>query len=77
MVKAILALLRGLDIPPAFVALARGALEAGLMAGAVELLVLFQQTSWNATWWAPVVWIIIRQAEGIIDHIDPEKNRGP
>jgi hypothetical protein len=47
------------------------------MAGLIEAAVLFGQTDWSKTWWAPIAWIAIRQAEGIVDHIDPAKKRAP
>jgi len=77
MFKKLLALLRGLDFTPIAVSLARGVLEAAVMAGLVEVLVLFQQTEWADAWWAVVVVYGIRQVEGVADHIDPAKNRAP
>jgi len=77
MFAKLLALLRGLDFAPLAVSLARGVLEAAVMAGLIETLVLFQQTEWADAWWAVVVIYGIRQIEGIADHIDPEKRRAP
>jgi hypothetical protein len=71
------ALIRGLNVPPAIVGLARGAVEAAVMAGLVEVLVLFQATDWADAWWAVVVVYGIRQAESVADAIDPEKKRAP
>ena len=47
--------LRGINIPPLVVGLVRGIVEAAVMAGLVEALVLFQQTEWAESWWAVVV----------------------
>ena len=75
--KRIWAVLRGIDIPPLVVGLARGVLEAAVMGGLVELLVLFGQTEWADSWWAVAVIYGVRQAESWADHIDPEKTRKP
>jgi hypothetical protein len=75
--KIILAVLRGTALPPALVGLARGLVEAAVMAGLVELAVLFQQTEWANAWWAPILWLAVRQLEGGADHIDPSKPRAP
>jgi len=77
MFKKLLALLRGLDFAPLAVSLARGVLEAAVMAGLIETLVLFQLTQWGDAWWAVGVIYGIRQAEGLADHIDPAKRRVP
>jgi len=77
MFTKLLALLRGLDFAPLAVSLARGVLEAAVMAGLVEGLVLFGQTEWGDSWWAVAVIYGIRQLEGLADHIDPAKRRVP
>lgn len=73
----IIAILRGIDIPPVIVGLARGIVEAAVMAGLVEGLVLFGQTEWADSWWAVGVIYGVRQAEGYADHIDSQKQRKP
>lgn len=75
--RTIFNLLRGIDIPPAAVGLARGAVEAAVMAGIVEVLVLFGETEWGDAIWAPLVIYAMRQLESIADHIDPAKKRAP
>lgn len=69
--------LRGIDIPPLLVGLARGIIEAAVMAALVETLVLFQATDWGDAWWAILVVYGLRQLESYADHIDPEKTRKP
>ena len=71
-------LLRGIDVPPGLVGMARGALESAVMAGFEELIVLSPQVSWGS--WAilvPIGILVIRTGEGIADHIDPAKRRQP
>ena len=75
--KRIWTWVRGIDIPPVVVGFARGIVEAGVMAGLIEALVLFGQSEWADAWWAIVVVYAIRQLESVADHIDKEKTRKP
>ena len=74
----ILAVLRGLVLNPPMVAFARGALEAGVMA----ILVYGSDATYlkdalPEEWkpFAPLAVLVLRQAEGFADKIDPAKKR--
>lgn len=72
-----LSLLRGLSHAPWLVALARGIAEAVVLA--ILATVIAFLTSNNVPEflqvWAPLLIIVFRQAEGIVDQIDPAKKR--
>ncbi len=70
--------LRGLGFPPALVGAARGALEAGAMAGLIFLADFFASADLDSLQWiAPIAIFGIRQLEGIVDHIDSGTTRKP
>jgi hypothetical protein len=69
-------LLRGLHTPAALVGLARGIVEAGLMA-LVAAVALYITSDPRFIAIAPTAVAVERWLEGIIDHIDPEKKRAP
>ena len=68
--------LRGIGIPPAWVALARGFIEAVLM-GALAGATLWLGEAEDLKVIAPLGYLGIRFLEGLVDQIDPLKNRAP
>lgn len=77
--KALLSLLRGIDIPPVAVGFARGAAEVAVMAAIIALgtYVSTEIDLNNTVLGAGVFWWSVRTAEGLADHIDPAKKRAP
>lgn len=70
--------LRGLTTPALLVGIARGVVEAAVMAGLGEVLVVLPQIDWGQyAMWSPAVYAGIRALEGLADHIDPRKQRSP
>jgi len=71
-------ILRGIDLPPAIVGIARGVVEAAVMAGLVALVTAVGAFDWgDKAYLAPVVLFALRSVEGFADHIDPGKTRAP
>ena len=69
-----LRVLRGIGIPPRYVAMARGLIEAVVMGGLVAATIWVNE---NIVVGLPVALFIIRWFEGEADQIDPTKNRKP
>lgn len=77
MTKA-LAVLRGLVLNPLLVAFARGLLEAALMAGllfGIDALTSGVGVPDELKIYAPFALLVLRQLEGVVDKIDPMKQR--
>ena len=72
-------LLRGLYTSPWIVGLCRGVVEAVLMAGLLYLAGALASTDVPAALvpFIPILLAGIRFAEGVVDHIDPAKQRAP
>lgn len=70
-------LVRGLQTPAWLVGLARSIVEAVLFAAiaAVILWLAGDSVPEGLAQWAPVIIVGLRTLEGVIDHIDPSKNR--
>lgn len=68
---------KGWNVAPRLVAIARGALEAAVLAGLGALSVSLTQLDWGEYAMAtPVVLFVIRWLEGEADQwIDPQQNR--
>jgi len=66
--------LRGVDIPPRYVAMARGLVEAMVMGGLVAATIWVNE---NIVVGLPVALFIIRWLEGEADNIDKAKTRKP
>jgi hypothetical protein len=72
----LIAVLRGLVLNPLLVAFARGILEAAAMAGilfASEYLTTAELGDFKM--YAPLAVLFLRQLEGVVDKIDPAKQR--
>jgi hypothetical protein len=64
--------------PPALVAFLRGLAEAVILAGlGYGITVLSGVHSGELAPWAPVGLLLLRQLEGVADHIDETKRRAP
>lgn len=70
-------ILRGIDVPPAIVGIARGIVEAAVMAGVVALIawVSSKDAPVQIQVWAPIIIAGLRSVEGFADHIDPKTTR--
>jgi len=68
-------ILRGLGIAPWIVGLARGVLEAAIIAGFEQLLLALDAVNipGELQWIIPVAVLVIRKLEGLADQIDPVK----
>lgn len=76
--KGLLSILRGIDLPPFVVGLARGMAEAAVIGGLMEATILLTSADLgNMQIFLPPLLIGIRVAEGAADHIDPAKKRTP
>jgi len=70
--------LRGIDMPPVVVAVARGVLEAAVMGALVALVSAVGAFDWgDKAYLVPVALLGLRTVEGFADHIDPAKTRKP
>jgi hypothetical protein len=66
--------LRGIDVPPVAVGVARGALEAAVFAALGVVAVAITDLDLGSyAWLAPLLVFGLRVLEGWADHIDPEK----
>lgn len=72
-----LKVLRGLVLNPVLVAFARGLAEAAAMAGILFGIEFISGGNLpdNLQLLAPILLLVLRQAEGIADRIDPAKQR--
>ncbi len=69
---------RGLGIPPVVVGVARGAVEAGVMAALIAIAEAAGGADWgDRAYLLPLVLVAVRTAEGWADHIDPARKRAP
>lgn len=66
-------LLRGIGIPPEYVAAARGVLEAAVLAGLAYITLVLPEFIEAESLWLGVGYAIIRTLEGYADKIDPAK----
>lgn len=71
-------MVRGLGIPPVVVGIARGAVEAGIMAALIAVAEAAGGANWgDRAYLLPAVLVAVRTAEGWADHIDPARKRAP
>ena len=68
-------LLRGLRIPAWIVGIARGVLEAAILAGLAELALVLPGVLPQESVWLVIGVALIRAGEGWADNIDPAKKR--